>query len=349
MRVVSFVDPVNPIVVGGYDTPFQARGIFALGDYAYIADHTSIQIIDVSNPAVPTLQGTVTIQADNIFVLGNYAFVANGESHLPIIDLSNTSNIGYFPTSGFTRGVFAVGNYVYVADDQSGLEIGDLTYFPDPTPVGFYDTPGNSYDLYVSGDYAYVADGSAGLQIINVSNPSNPTLTGSLPSWGTAYDVSVVGDYAFVAKSAYIQVVDVSDPADPVEVASYYMPYDTKHISTSGSFIHAADRGSYMILSFPATGIEDDPLSPTYFMLSQNYPNPFNASTRIPFSLPGNSDVLIEIYNLLGQKVAELFNGSLEAGYHIVSWDAGNESSGLYFYRIKAGDKIDTRQMILLK
>ena len=98
------------------------------------------------------------------------------------------------------------------------------------------------------------------------------------------------------------------------------------------------------------TGIPEYTITnPGSFQLSQNYPNPFNATTEIPFSLPDKSDVLVEIYNLLGQKVAALFNGSLEAGYHTVTWDGGVNPSGVYFYRIQAGKEIDSRQMILLK
>lgn len=89
--------------------------------------------------------------------------------------------------------------------------------------------------------------------------------------------------------------------------------------------------------------------NPKSFQLLQNFPNPFNAATQIPFNLPGKSDVLIEIYNVLGQKVATLFEGRAEAGYRTITWDADSNPSGVYFYRIKAGDKTDTRQMVLLR
>ncbi len=89
--------------------------------------------------------------------------------------------------------------------------------------------------------------------------------------------------------------------------------------------------------------------TPKDYSLLQNYPNPFNPSTIIEFSLPGNSIVTLKIYNSLGEEVAELVNGELQAGYHSVNFNASNISSGIYFYRISAGSFVQTKKMILIK
>jgi hypothetical protein len=88
---------------------------------------------------------------------------------------------------------------------------------------------------------------------------------------------------------------------------------------------------------------------PTEFALSQNYPNPFNPSTEISFSLPNASDVKLEVYNVMGQKVAVVVDEYLQAGEHTALWDAGSFSSGVYFYRLEAGEFVETRKMVLLK
>jgi len=88
---------------------------------------------------------------------------------------------------------------------------------------------------------------------------------------------------------------------------------------------------------------------PLEFELSQNYPNPFNPSTTIGFSIPEASDVKIEIYNVLGQRIGVLLDEFRDAGRHSVVWDAGNIPSGVYFYRIKTSDFENTRKMLLLK
>ncbi len=87
---------------------------------------------------------------------------------------------------------------------------------------------------------------------------------------------------------------------------------------------------------------------PANFELAQNYPNPFNPSTTIGFSVPVQSDVTLTVYNVTGQKVAE-FSGSYGAGVHTIEWDASMMASGIYFYRLNAGDFAATNKMVLLK
>jgi hypothetical protein len=103
---------------------------------------------------------------------------------------------------------------------------------------------------------------------------------------------------------------------------------------------------------------------PTQYTLMQNYPNPFNPSTTITFGLPERGRVRLTMYNTLGEQVAELTNGELEAGYHTVRFDASMLPSGVYFYRIHvrpldsaigrdsksgAGSFVQTRKLLLLR
>ncbi len=87
---------------------------------------------------------------------------------------------------------------------------------------------------------------------------------------------------------------------------------------------------------------------PDYFELSQNYPNPFNPTTNISFGLPIASDWELVVYNLLGQ-VVDRFEDNSEAGFIEIEWDASKYASGVYFYRLRAGEFSDTRKMVLLK
>ena len=88
---------------------------------------------------------------------------------------------------------------------------------------------------------------------------------------------------------------------------------------------------------------------PIEFSLKQNYPNPFNPSTNIEFSIPVYSDVLLEVFNIQGQRVATLVNGSIGAGSHTVSFDASMFGSGVYIYRIQAGEFSKVNKMLLIK
>jgi hypothetical protein len=95
-------------------------------------------------------------------------------------------------------------------------------------------------------------------------------------------------------------------------------------------------------------------IAPGEFVLGQNYPNPFNPTTSISFALPEAAPVRLAVYNAVGQRVKVLVSASLEAGFHTATWDATDHnghrvSTGLYIYRITAGDHVETRKMLLLE
>ena len=94
---------------------------------------------------------------------------------------------------------------------------------------------------------------------------------------------------------------------------------------------------------------ESSALLPSQVILEQAYPNPFNASTMISFTLPSRLFVTLKIYDLLGRAVSTLVSGQLSAGNHNQKWDALNIPSGLYFYRLQAGNYDMTKKIILLK
>jgi flagellar hook assembly protein FlgD len=99
---------------------------------------------------------------------------------------------------------------------------------------------------------------------------------------------------------------------------------------------------------------EESSLTPKDFELHQNYPNPFNNETIIKFNLRKPAEVSLTIYNILGQKVRTLVEGRSNAGSQTLSWDGkddkGNDlSSGIYFYRLKAGELTETKRLVLLK
>ena len=97
-------------------------------------------------------------------------------------------------------------------------------------------------------------------------------------------------------------------------------------------------------------GVESDNENlPSAYNLSQNYPNPFNPTTEINFSIPVAGNTKLEVYNILGQKVATLVNKKLNAGSHKYQFDASNLSSGLYVYRLQSNNFISTKKMMLLK
>lgn len=88
---------------------------------------------------------------------------------------------------------------------------------------------------------------------------------------------------------------------------------------------------------------------PQDLQLKQNYPNPFNPTTTIEFGLTDASFTTLEVYNMLGQRMAVLANEQLAAGWHRVNLDASGLSSGTYIYRLQAGDRVETKKLMLIK
>ncbi|QQS36602.1 MAG: T9SS type A sorting domain-containing protein [Ignavibacteriales bacterium] len=97
------------------------------------------------------------------------------------------------------------------------------------------------------------------------------------------------------------------------------------------------------------TGIDDKETIPSSFRMEQNYPNPFNPSTKIRFSVPEKSSVSLKVYDVLGNEVAELVNEDKEAGWYDISFDASGFASGVYIYRVIAGNFISTKKMLMIK
>jgi hypothetical protein len=96
-------------------------------------------------------------------------------------------------------------------------------------------------------------------------------------------------------------------------------------------------------------GVEDEQQLPTEFALAQNYPNPFNPSTTFRYSIPTQSKVVINIYDILGNEIATLVNEEKPVGTYEITWYAASLSNGVYFYQLKAGSYIETKKMLLLK
>jgi hypothetical protein len=98
------------------------------------------------------------------------------------------------------------------------------------------------------------------------------------------------------------------------------------------------------------TGVDDnDPVLPASFELAQNYPNPFNPTTTIGFSVATRRHVSLDVFNVLGQEVATLVNEERAPGHYAVTWDGSTMATGVYFYRLRAGEYTATRKMVLVK
>jgi hypothetical protein len=191
--------------------------------------------------------------------------------------------------------------------------------------------------------------------------------------WDMVYDTVILED-------RYIHMYGQHDtggaPNPPLNTGYYYLQCWSLNFEFEPGYwsfieIDTTDNPAYGSLSFRLTdgiteftpafvkgyiyqGIilgnnSEDDMYPTGFSINQNYPNPFNASATIEFTLPEESEIEISVYNILGQKVAVLFEGIEDAGTHSVTWDAGDVPSGVYFARLEGGSETRAVKMLLLR
>jgi len=204
--------------------------------YAHLATANGLAILDISNPAAPSLVSFLPVAGGprDVKVVGGITYLLTQFDGLHAID---TSNPGYphlldsLDTPGMAEGLDVKGNYAFVGDGLAGLQVIDAS---DPAALsiaGNYDTSGYAYAVDVIGSYAYVADGSGCLQILDIGDPLNPALVGQFASC-FALNIQVVdhtatggGVRAYIAKgSTGLAVVDVTDPAAPQLLNSFDTP-----------------------------------------------------------------------------------------------------------------------------
>jgi len=137
----------------------------------------------------------------------------------------------------------------------------------------------------------------------------------------------------------------VEDPSDPTWVlADISWPTDPDVWEAARAELADIIEGA-----MPTSINEADALVPRHFALQPNYPNPFNPSTTIRYAVPASQHVTLRIYDLLGRPVATLVDGWQQAGRYTASFDATHLASGVYLYRLEAGDFVETRTMLLVK
>ena len=162
----------------------------------------------------------------------------------------------------------------------------------------------------------------------------------------TSYQIQIADNIAF--QNPEINDSTVTDTVRQVSLlkgsTQYYARVRAKGGSVWSSFSTTTDFTTGEVSS---TG--DGQALPSTFSLAQNFPNPFNPSTTIRFSLPIASHVRLTVYNPLGQAVRDLVDSEQEAGFHEVSLDGSALASGMYYYRLQAGNFTETKKLMLLK
>ncbi|MEX2603804.1 MAG: S8 family serine peptidase [Gracilimonas sp.] len=152
-------------------------------------------------------------------------------------------------------------------------------------------------------------------------------------------------EVAHIQKEDTLTLVAYSMSGQSLAPGSYeLLAFANREVSLEDAIISMPDGESLVI-----TGFEEKPEIPEQYHLSHNYPNPFNPRTNIQYELPKQSEVTLQVFDVLGRKVQTLVDQSQKAGRYTISFDAKRLASGVYFYRIKADNFVQVRKMLLIK
>ena len=176
----------------------------------------------------------------------------------------------------------------------------------------------------------------------------------------TVFDARYIGDYRFCEESEVSFTIQAVYYPLQIKISNLATNLTHQHVLLEMSGDNVIKRYPLipeMVVTINGSSGEDLRLFkivkaqkiPDTFALEQNYPNPFNPETTIKYALPQNLDVTIAVYNSLGQRISILVDELIPAGYHEVHFDGSKFASGIYFYRIKAGNFSDIKKMLLLK
>jgi len=293
---------------------------------------------------------------------------------------SDFEQTGYaFTPSGYRRYLFD--EMKIIADSSNGLGVGTCVWAADNV-AGWGRHPGMyNFALWDSKTGKLIAgkDGTTTLSVFknqppfdkpqlsvpSVSYPPNgDTLHEATLGWqrvvgAASYDIEISSDSIFSAV-----IVDSTGIADTLmdltkllsEGLRYPSPPNTLRLNTKYFWrVETDDAGlysqpSWFVTPSQLTGVlKGDNETPRTILLGQNYPNPFNPTTTIRYQLSDSHDVLLRVYDALGREVATLVDRRQSAGEYAAVFDGSTLASGIYFYRLAAGEFISEKKMVLLK
>jgi len=186
------------------------------------------------------------------------------------------------------------------------------------------------------------------LELVSAASSSFEVSDGT--PWSVAKAVTSANDMVVIAAAALGETAVINENAVLANVEFRWKSSHATHTNVELVSLKISDgtgatvSGTGSFLAIDAVGI-----LPTAYALFQNYPNPFNPITNINFDLKENGFVRLNVYNVLGQQVATLIDGTMDAGHHSISFDASKLASGLYIYKIEVNGFTALHKMMLMR
>jgi hypothetical protein len=253
-----------PVIVGTYDTPGFANGLWMSAGKAYVADgENGVLILDVSTPSAITQVGSYNTAGNargltRIMVddpeLGSqlYVYVADGNNGLVSLKLDAVTNtltpFEQIPIAGFVEDVFKsvkIDNFLFLASGTAGLRVVKIQDPENLVSGGYCDTPGYASNVMYYGGYVYVADGESGVQVVNWDANAVPPspIAGSYNTTGLASRMAWAEGFVMLADYSALRVINALTPSAPVEVtsAAFESPTVTEKAAAVDSTVYLVD------------------------------------------------------------------------------------------------------------
>ena len=252
LRIYDLSTPANPVSIEVCNTPGIAYGVGVENSVCYVADsHKGIQAINATSITSTYIMGNFEAAGESRVVksLHQYVLVANDFGGLKILDTSDPENpteISSCETPDLAYDIAIDSPYVYIADYNAGLKVIDISDIHNPQGVGSWGSANGVNAVCFSNDRVYLVDVIHGLSIINVLDPEHPQFLGEFDQDGD--DVFVEGNYAYMAcGSAGLVIVDVSNPALPVECGTLDTEGGCNAIVVRDQVAYIADEGGGLL------------------------------------------------------------------------------------------------------
>jgi hypothetical protein len=387
LEIADISNPANPVKIqyNNYEH-FQSgigEEVFVNNNQAFITGlYRTLLIIDVTDPPLSFEVGqyhTQKTKGRGFFLSENKVYISTADSGLRVVDVADPVNpveIASYISGKSYRDVEVRNNFAYLTHD-TGLEILNVQDPENILEEGCYNTDPKCLKIAVSGDYTYVANFEGVyifrndflyLSITSDYYEFGETLINTSEEWNTfslknMHNEIIILDSINVDNPVFSytfpQLPVSINPGDSINISIQFNPVsvdsftavmkiytDNPNIPEKDIFLNGS--------AVQPTSAPDNNSTPRQFKLYQNYPNPFNPVTKIRYTLKNATDVRITIYSILGQEIITLVNDNRPAGWHEAVWDGRNYAgaqvgSGLYIYRMTAGNVVMTKKMVLVK
>lgn len=277
LDIIDILSPSSPRLAASYpdssDNRVSYQEVEVANNRAYVTVPNYLYIIDVSSPTAPSFWGSVQLQdyGARLYINGQYAYVGTGyDKTIQIIDISGAvppTNVITYNTQWPVRNIHVSGDYLYAAADQEGVKILDISVPTSPFQVSEIKNPDYYVnDVFTAGSYAYIAI-NKGLVIYDISKPQSPTKVGEYFYNIINFErLHVAGSLAFIC-SHNLQIVDVSNPSNPV------LKSDSQYPGDEPAAIQVVDNLAYIADEHRGLRIMDisDPANPNYLGSLENY------------------------------------------------------------------------------